>query len=99
MKNSILDHSSFYQVDLSRSSMENCQIQEVSLQEANCQGNKILTCNLFNAQFDRTDLRNADLSGSFHFMIDPEMNSIDGTQFSKGQLIGLLEKYNIKLSD
>ena len=47
------------------------------------------------AFFDHTILKNADLSTSYNFIIDPDNNDINKAKFSVHGLAGLLAKYDI----
>jgi len=54
-------------------------------------------CNLSRAFFDGTVLKNADLSSSYNFIIDPDNNDIKKAKFSVQGLPGLLVKYGIRV--
>ena len=47
--------------------------------------------------FSQTILKNADLSTSYNFIIDPDSNNIKNAKFSVHGLAGLLAKYDIKI--
>ncbi len=92
-----LDHSSFYQRKLSRSVFIDSRLHGVDLAEADMKGSKVKDCDLLNAIFENTGLENADLRGSVNYSIDPEINRVKGAAFSWPGLVGLLDKYNIKV--
>jgi len=92
-----LNHSSFYQMDLTKVSFQDCQLEEVDFTEANLEGVSMQNCDLLNATFEHTNLQNADLSNSRNYMIDPELNRIKGARFSLPDVVGLLRKYGIKV--
>ena len=89
--------SSFYQLKLKGKSFNNCSLQEVDFTEADLSGSLFYNCDLKRAIFDRTILLKSDLKSATNYSIDPENNRIKGAQFSKDGLIGLLEKYAIKI--
>ena len=94
-----LDHSSFYQVDLTRSTFVHCSMNQVDFTESNLNGSTLVSCDLSNATFDRTRLEKADLSGSYNLRIDPEINDIRGTKVSINALPGLLNKYGLQIEN
>ena len=89
--------SSFYQVKLKEKSFNECSLQEVDFTEADLSGSSFSNCDLKRAIFDRTILLKANLSSASNYIIDPENNRVKGAVFSKDGLIGLLDKYSIKL--
>ena len=92
-----LNHSSFYKVKLNRSSFVNSKLIGVDFTEADLKGVKLVKCELLNAVFENTILEKADFSGSVNYSIDPEMNKIRGAKFSLPEVVGLLNKYGIKI--
>lgn len=92
-----LDVSNFNGWKLKGSSFQDCSLIESDFTNADLEGVSILQCNLQDARFENTNLQKADLSGSLHFEIDPELNKIKGAIFSKEALQGLLHKYKIKV--
>lgn len=98
-KGSSLNHSTFYQMNLVNCRFEASSMHSVDFTEAKMNKVPLIECDLLNAQFEQTDLSDCDLSRSFNFNIDPEINSLKGARFSSDQLIGLLGKYQIKISE
>jgi len=92
-----LDHSSFYQVNLINSIFLDCKLIELDLTEANLSKIKIDNCDLAGAVFERTNLEKADFSAAFNYSIDPENNKLKGASFSIPAVIGLLDKYQLKI--
>ena len=54
-------------------------------------------CDLIGAKFEKTNLEKADLSTSFNYSIDPELNRIKKAKFSIDGIAGLLDKYDIEI--
>ena len=54
-------------------------------------------CNLAGAIFNNTQLMGADFTSAYHYKIDPEYNPMKKAKFSTQGILGLLEKYDIKI--
>ena len=91
----VLDHSSFYQLDIRKTVFKNCSLREVDFTEANLVSAVFDHSDLTDAVFDRTVLDSADLRNAVHFSIDPAKNQLKKTKFAKDNLSGLLDKLNI----
>lgn len=92
-----LDHSIFFKMKLNRSSFKNCQLKGVDFTEAELKKTILLGCNLQEATFQNTNLEMADLRNASNYSIDPEQNRIKSAKFSLPEVIGLLDKYQIKI--
>lgn len=92
-----LNHSSFYQMKLNRSSFLKSQLESVDFTEADLKKVMLKQCDLLNATFENTNLENSDLTASINYAIDPEINKIKGAKFSLPEVVGLLNKYSIKI--
>lgn len=90
-----LNLSSFYQRSLKKTKFKDCNLGEVDFVEADLTKAVFDNCNLEGAIFENTLLPEADLSTSYNFSIDPEINRIHKAKFSKAGVVGLLGKYNI----
>lgn len=97
-ENCVLNHSSFYQVNLKRTLFRNCKLPEVDFTEGDLSNAVLESCDLARASFDHTILEKADFRTSYHYSIDPEINRIRKAKFSESGLAGLLDKYNIEIS-
>ena len=71
---------------------------EVDFTESDLTGALFKECDLEKAIFQRSILENADLKTSYNFTIDPEKNRLKKAKFSKENIRGLLEKYNIDIT-
>lgn len=96
-KRSVLNFSSFYQVDLKSSSFDSCKFVDVDFTEANLSGISLAKCELSGATFDHTTLERTDFSSAENYTINPQLNKITGATFSKEGLGGLLSAYKIKI--
>lgn len=77
----------------------NCSLIESDFYSANLTGAKILGCDLQGAIFENTILEKCDLSQSYNFSIDPDLNYIQGAKFTLSSLPGLLDKYGVLIDD
>lgn len=96
-ENSQLNDSIFYKMKLRGTSFKGCQLQGVDFTEAEMENTILQNCDLRNAVFDHTNLENADLRNATNYSIDPEANRLKGARFSLPEVLGLLEKYKIKI--
>ena len=91
----ILDHSSFYQLDIRKTIFKNCSLKEVDFTETNLSSSFFDNSNLINAVFDRTILDHANFKNAVNFSIDPNKNQLKKTKFAKDNLAGLLNQLQI----
>ncbi|HBQ61166.1 MAG TPA: hypothetical protein DD671_16485, partial [Balneolaceae bacterium] len=94
-ESSNLNLSSFYGVKLNNGSFKNCSLQEVDFTQTQLKETLFENCDLAKAVFSATLLQKADLTTSYNYSIDPELNQIRGAKFSLQGLPGLLDKYGI----
>ncbi len=95
----ILDFSSFYLLKIKNTLFKNCRLIQADFVEAELNNSNFINCDLSGAMFERTNLEKVNLSSSFNFSIDPELNKIHNATFSKQNILGLLLKYNIKVEE
>ncbi|MNY34865.1 Pentapeptide repeats (8 copies) [compost metagenome] len=91
----MLNHSSFYQLDIRKTVFKNCRLQEVDFTEANLSNSFFDDSNLTNAVFDRTILDQANLKNAINYSINPNKNQLKKTKFAKDNLAGLLDQLQI----
>lgn len=91
----ILNHSSFYQVKMTKTIFRSVQLHEVDFTDADITGAVLDNCDLSGATFDHTILEKADLRTAYHYAIHPETNKIKKAKFSMPGLTGLLDRYGI----
>lgn len=94
----ILNDSSFYKLKIKKTIFANCRMHDIDLSEADLTACVFDKCDLKGAVFNRTVLEKADLRTAFNYSIDPELNRIKKAQFSVPSVIGLLNKYDIKIT-
>ena len=82
-------------MDLPRTVFEDCKMHQTDFTETQLKEGKFPNCDFENAIFDQTNLERADFTSALNFNIDPSINHLKKTRFSKEGLIGLLKKYDI----
>jgi fluoroquinolone resistance protein len=93
----ILDNAVFFKKKNKKANFKDCSVVETDFTEADLTDAEFDNCNLNRAFFSRTILKNADLSTSYNFIIDPDDNIIKKAKFSVQGLPGLLAKYDIRI--
>ena len=89
--------ATFYGWKMPETVFKNCGLQEVDFGGADLKGAVMNTCDLKGAMFEQTTLSYVDFRGSFNFSIDPEKNNIQRAKFSREEIGGLLDKYDLTL--
>lgn len=92
-----LDFCSFHGLSLKKTMFKNCSLRSAVFTQTDLTGATLERCDLSRAVFHKTRLDKADLSTSYHFVIDPDDNSLKKTRFSALNLAGLLEKYDLEI--
>lgn len=72
-------------------------MKEVSFIGTNLTNSSFENCNLDNAIFNDTQLAGADFRTAYNYKIDPEFNPMRKAKFSTQGIVGLLDKYDIKI--
>ncbi len=90
-----LNLSSFYKVNLKKTTFTNCELKEVDFTSANLAEAYLAECDCQLAVFDDTNLEKANLTTAYHYQIDPNKNKIKKAQFSLEGLAGLLLHHQI----
>lgn len=85
----------FYGLSLTDTDFTGSNLSQADFTQTNLTGANFTDCNLDNTIFENTTLNMANLSKAFNFNINPEVNSLKKTVFSKEELMGLLKKYDI----
>jgi len=96
-KNCILNDSSFYKTSLKKTVFDSCSLHDTDFTNCDLTGAELIECDLQGAVFSSTNLEKADLRTSINYIIDPEINKIKKAKFSIPGVIGLLNKYDIKI--
>ena len=93
----VLDYSSFANKKMPKTKFTNCSIKEVSLIGTNLTNSVFENCNLDNAIFNDTQLAGTNFTTAYNYKIDPEFNPMKKAKFSNQGIVGLLDKYDIKI--
>lgn len=93
----VLDYSSFANKKMPKTSFNSCSIKEVSFIGTNLTNSVFDNCNLENAIFNDTQLAEVNFMTARSFIIDPEFNPMRKAKFSTQGIVGLLDKYDIKI--
>jgi len=75
-----------------------CSLQEVDFIEADLSVALFDDCDMSGAMFEDTILEKADFRSASNYTIDPEINRIKKAKFSIPDVIGLLGKFDIKIT-
>jgi uncharacterized protein YjbI with pentapeptide repeats len=92
-----LDYASFANKKMPKTVFNSCSMKEVTFVGTDLTGSNFENCNLEHAIFNDTILAAADFSKAYNYTIDPEFNPMKKARFSTEGIVGLLEKYDIKI--
>lgn len=92
-----LDHCSFYQVKLKKTTFKDSRIHQADFTEADLGGSVFDNCDLHRTTFENTLLEKADFTSAYNYTLDPELNRIRKAKFSMAGIAGLLAKYDIDI--
>jgi uncharacterized protein YjbI with pentapeptide repeats len=84
---------------MNKSSFKNSKLHHVNFTQADLSKCGFENCDLYEALFSGTDLSGVDLSSCINFIIDPELNRIRKAKFSLQGLPGLLQRYEISVTN
>jgi len=93
----VLDYSAFANKKMPKTRFNSCSLKEVSFIGTNLTNSIFENCNLYNAVFNDTQLAAVDFRTAYNFKIDPEFNPMKKAKFSTQGIVGLLDKYDIKI--
>lgn len=94
-----LNHSSFYKKKIRKTYFEDCQLQDVDFTESDLTGSIFSKCDLLNATFENSILEKVDFRSALNYSIDPHLNRVKKAKFSLSGLPGLLEKFDIDITE
>lgn len=95
--NCMLNHSSFFKKKLVKTRFSQCKLQEVDFTDCNLSSADFDQSDIIGATFTNCTLAKADFRTALNLSIDPERNRMKGAQFSQQNVVGLLNKYQIKV--
>ena len=93
----VLDYSSFTNKKMPKTKFNFCSMKEVSFVGSNLTQSVFENCNLENAIFNDTQLAGVNFTSAYNYKIDPEFNPMKKARFSSQGIVGLLDKYDIKI--
>lgn len=92
-----LNLSSFYQLKINYTKFLNCIMHQVDFTETEAKQVVFKDCDLKQSIFDHTNLEYSDFYSAYNFSINPTNNQIKNASFSKENISGLLDNFNIKI--
>ena len=92
-----MDYAVFAYKKMPKTNFTSCSLKEVNFVGTNLTNATFENCNLDNAIFNETILAGADFTTATNYKIDPEFNPMKKAKFSTAGIMGLLEKYDIKI--
>ncbi|NDF60274.1 MAG: pentapeptide repeat-containing protein, partial [Crocinitomicaceae bacterium] len=92
-----LDYSTFYKKKLVQTTFNQSSLKQVDFSEADLSKSSFNNSNLSETLFFRTNLTEADFRSAQNFSIDPLENQLKKAKFSRANLEGLLEKFQLKI--
>ncbi len=96
-ENCILKLSSFFKLKLRKTRFKSCNLQDVDFSETDLSGAVFDNCDFQRAIFINSNLEKVDFRSSINYSFDPEKNRIKKAKFSRAEVIGLLDKYDIEI--
>ncbi len=93
----VLDYASFAHKKMPKTSFHSCSLKEVTFIGTNLNHSVFAECNLDNSIFNDTHLAGADFTTAYNYKIDPEVNPMKKAKFAIHGILGLLDKYDIKI--
>jgi fluoroquinolone resistance protein len=96
-QNSVLDLSSFYEVNLKKTVFKKCILREVDFTGADLTNACFDNCDLHGAVFAHSILEKTDFRTAYNYSIDPASNRIKKAKFSLAGVAGLLDKFDIEI--
>jgi uncharacterized protein YjbI with pentapeptide repeats len=98
-RKSVLDYSSFFDLDLQEIVMEECKVRHVDLRQGNFTRANFTYSDFAETLFGKTKLVGADFTESTNYVMDIRENQIKGARFTRTEASGLLHGLGIELVD
>ena len=95
--NCVLNHSSFYQANISETTFTGCQLKQVDFSHADLTQSVFDECDLSSAAFHQTNHSKSNLRTAVNFSIDPTKNKIQKAKFELNNIRGLLDCFGIEI--
>src|SRR5690606_22203636 len=93
----ILDCCSFTRKKLHKTPFINSSVKDADFSECDLSNSVFKNTDLTNTVFSNTNLKGVNFVTAKNYNIDPEQNNIAKAKFSLEGVIGLLNKYDIKI--
>ena len=93
----ILDHSSFYRMNIKRTPFKACSLREVDFSGCDLSGINFDHCDLTGAKIEDAELVDTDFRTAENYTFNLSKNTVKKTKFSQSGLPGLLQEYNIEI--
>ncbi|MDP4186337.1 MAG: pentapeptide repeat-containing protein [Bacteroidota bacterium] len=90
---------SFYKQRMRKTSFNDCLVKECYFSDCDLTESSFVNSNLDSSQFEKCILDKVNFSTSNGYLIDPELNRMKKTKFSKYGLEGLLFKYDLIIEE
>jgi len=87
--------ASFYWVNLKNTNFNDCEIKESDFNNADLENVNFNYCDLEKSIFVNCNLKKTNFIWSYNFSIDPTINKLNKTKFSRENCLGLLSNLNI----
>ena len=93
----ILNHASFFQHIVKKTTFKNTQLHEVDFSQADLSHSIFNNCDLLGSTFDNTNIEKADFRTAFNYSINLVKNKHKKAKFSLPGIIGLLDEFDIEI--
>jgi fluoroquinolone resistance protein len=94
----VLNHSTFFGLDLEGVRLEACAVVDADFREARLVGARFTGSDLRGSAFVGTDLSGADFAGARNYAIDARENTLTGAVFALPEAISLLSGLDIEVT-
>lgn len=87
--------SSFYWMSLKNTNFNDCEIKESDFNNTDLENVKFNYCDLEKSIFSNCNMKNTSFIWSYNFSIDPTINKLNKTKFTRENCLWLLNNLNI----
>ena len=92
-----LKQCSFNQISIPGTKFSECKLQDVDFDETNLEGANFRKARFKDCSFHKCNLRESIFLRAEGFVIDPTMNDMYNSRFSKSELYGLVKGFGVKI--
>tara|TARA_R110000764_G_scaffold123013_1_gene210618 strand:- start:297 stop:644 length:348 start_codon:yes stop_codon:yes gene_type:complete len=93
-----LSYAIFNELKLVGQLFVSCKLNEAEFSDCDLSKANFDSCDLNRTIFSRANLEKTDFSSALNYSINPENNRMTGAIFSNDGLVGLLQKYKLKIA-